>query len=415
MTTVVADCRETTHYAEGLRRPDRPALTGTVTVDAVVVGAGYAGVSAALAFLDAGKSVIVLERDHVAAGASGRNGGILLLSEGTHLGDDDAAGAVDEVLGSTARELVDLVDQRGLDVGLRQGSIRLAITDRQARQLARSAGSGSAARTFLDRHALREHVRSDRYTGGLLEPDTVSLDPHRLLEALAAGAEERGAVIAEGSPVIRITADRDRWVVSTPGGEVRTGRLVVAAGTGTGEVVPAAGRLLFTGYSQIAVTEPIDPGLLDAVLPTWAATSEIAAFSRYFRRLPEDRLLFGISTLFDSLPAAELEGELRRQLADTFPELAHARLSSAWEGSVASTVTEAPLLQRLGSSGVVTSSNGVLGSYHVGRVAAAATAPEFAAYEELRKGRHLSWPPLHLPDRWVRYVGRRVFAWKDTW
>src|SRR5262249_30110854 len=142
-----------------------------------------------------------------------RNGGILLLSEGTHLGDAEASSLVDERLGAAARELVKFIDENDIDADLRRGTIRLAITGRQARQLARQAGSGSeqakAARTFLDRDELKSYVSSDRYTGGLLERDNITLNPHRLLEALAVHAEKGGAVIAEASEVRGIQTERE--------------------------------------------------------------------------------------------------------------------------------------------------------------------------------------------------------------
>lgn len=277
--------------ALGIEATQRPALSGPRVFGAVVVGAGFAGISAALEFASCGISVIVLEREQVAAGASGRNGGILLLSEGTHL-VDSGADAVDEVLGATARELVELSEEHQMDVDLRRGTIRLAITGRQARVLARSARA-RARREFLDRDALRVHLRSERYTGGLYEPDNLALNPHKLLEGLASLAEARGAVIAEHSVVTEVeTLAGDGVIVRTAEGEVRARRLVVAAGVGTGAILPSHRKLLLTAYSQIAVTEPIDPQVLDSVLPSWAATSEIATFSRYFRRLPGGRLLF---------------------------------------------------------------------------------------------------------------------------
>ncbi|GAC50747.1 NAD(P)/FAD-dependent oxidoreductase [Gordonia aichiensis] len=406
-----------TYYALDLVTPERPALTGTHTYDAVVVGAGYAGISAATTFAESGMSVVVLEKDYVAAGASGRNGGILLLSEGTHLGDADESAIVDESLGAAAAEFVTFIEDNGIDADLRRGSIRLAITKRQAAQLAQSAAAGSAearaGRTYLDRDALTEHLQSDRYVAGLLERDNINLNPHKLLEGLAAHAERLGVVIAEQSTVTGVRTSRGAVTVSTGGGEVHAERLVVATGTGTGQVVPRIRDLLFTGYSQIAVTEPIPQDTLDAVLPSWYSTSEIATFSRYFRRLPDNRLLFGISTLFDTIAGPGMATQIRAELRDTFPSLGDAPFQSAWEGAIASTVEETPLLERIAPSAVVTSSNGVLASWNAGRIAAVATAPEYAAYDLLRGNRHTTWPPLHLPDRVVRTGARGYFKIKD--
>ena len=52
-------------------------LEGDVSCDCVVIGAGYTGLSAALAMAEAGADVVVLERDYAGFGASGRNAGHL--------------------------------------------------------------------------------------------------------------------------------------------------------------------------------------------------------------------------------------------------------------------------------------------------------------------------------------------------
>lgn len=223
-------------------------------------------------------------------------------------------------LWGAARELVELSEEHGLDIDLRRGAIRLAITDRQANSLARPARAGtaetSAGREFLCRDALHEHVRSARYTGGLLENDNIALNPHKLLEGIAVVAERRGAIIAERSEVRGVEKPAGGGaIVRTAQCEVRAKRLVVAAGTGTGAVLPSHRKLWLTLYSQVAVTEPIDWDRLDAILSSWAATSEIATFSRYFRRLPGDRLLFGIGSLFESIAGPKLERRIRAELS----------------------------------------------------------------------------------------------------
>lgn len=398
-----------TYYALDLVTAERPPLNGSHEFDAVVVGAGYAGISAALEFAAKGMSAIVLERRYVGAGASGRNGGILLPT----LAPPGEPNAVTEALEADARELVALAEEHHMDIDLRRGAIRLAITRRQAKTLARSARAG-AGREYLDRDALREHVCSDRYTGGLVERDTITLNPHRLLEGLAVLAEKNGVVVAEGTEVKEVKPLAEGGAaVLTLGGEVRAKRLVVAAGIGTGAVLPPYKKTLVTAYAQIAVTQPIDPHLLDSVLPSWAATSEIAVFTRYFRRLPGDRLLFGIATMFDSVAGPKLEAQIRRELADTFPSLGNVPFQSAWEGGIAGTVEETPLLDRIAPSAVVTSSNGVLPSWNAGRIAARATDPAYAAYDFLRLNKHGSWPPLGLPERLVKVGARGLFRIMD--
>jgi len=69
-----------------------PQLEGDAAADVVVIGAGVTGCACALRLAQGGASVLVVEADRVASGASGRNGGF--ASAGTGLGLRDAAAQI---------------------------------------------------------------------------------------------------------------------------------------------------------------------------------------------------------------------------------------------------------------------------------------------------------------------------------
>src|SRR5512136_942645 len=61
-----------------------PPLADSLVADATVVGAGMTGIGLAYFLRDRGLSVIVLERDTIAGGATGRNAGFLVSGLGEH-------------------------------------------------------------------------------------------------------------------------------------------------------------------------------------------------------------------------------------------------------------------------------------------------------------------------------------------
>ena len=84
--------------------PDTPALAGELRADAVVVGAGYTGLSAALRLAEAGCRVAVLEGAAVGFGGSGRNVG--LVNAGLWLPPDDVAARLGEEHGDRLLDLL---------------------------------------------------------------------------------------------------------------------------------------------------------------------------------------------------------------------------------------------------------------------------------------------------------------------
>lgn len=79
-----------------------PALTGDQRADVCVIGGGFLGLSTALHLAEAGFDVILLEAAFLGAGASGRNGGLVL--PGFTATNAELAAATDA---ATARKLWD--------------------------------------------------------------------------------------------------------------------------------------------------------------------------------------------------------------------------------------------------------------------------------------------------------------------
>jgi NADPH-dependent 2,4-dienoyl-CoA reductase/sulfur reductase-like enzyme len=91
--------------------PGIEALTAS-EVDVAVIGAGVAGLSAALAAAQAGANVVVLEAGQtIGQGATGRNAGILSAGINMGLGDAPPGEGIADLWPETTRELLALVDE----------------------------------------------------------------------------------------------------------------------------------------------------------------------------------------------------------------------------------------------------------------------------------------------------------------
>ena len=79
----LADAIAAPYWLDRAERPRaRSRLVGDIEADLVVVGGGFTGLWAALQAIEAdpGRSVVLLEGDRIAEGASGRNGGFCAAS-----------------------------------------------------------------------------------------------------------------------------------------------------------------------------------------------------------------------------------------------------------------------------------------------------------------------------------------------
>ncbi|UWR78366.1 FAD-binding oxidoreductase (plasmid) [Phaeobacter inhibens] len=213
-------------------------LTEDTTADFVVVGAGFAGLSAArrLLQLQPQARVLVLEAGRVAEGSAGRNSGFMIDLPHDLASDDYAGSGDDRKMIALNRQAIAFasaaVEEYQINPNYfdRAGKVNGAASPTAARQnesyAAHLASLGEVSEQ-LDAQAMREMTGSAHYVSGLYTPGTVMLQPAGYIRGLAAGLSRAGARICEGTPVSGFARHGADWVVSTPHARVTTPRVIL--------------------------------------------------------------------------------------------------------------------------------------------------------------------------------------------
>jgi glycine/D-amino acid oxidase-like deaminating enzyme len=184
-----------------------------MTVDVAVIGAGVAGLSAALAAAKAGASVAVLEVGQaIGQGATGRNAGI--LSAGINMGLADAPPGADgaDMWPATTGELLALVDEAKKPGAILSASLTGALSLAESSTAARGLAREARARVALGLHAeIWTPAQVVEATDGRLSvkgveaalwlPDEGRIQPLTLLAHLARQARSAGVIFAGGALV----------------------------------------------------------------------------------------------------------------------------------------------------------------------------------------------------------------------
>jgi glycine/D-amino acid oxidase-like deaminating enzyme len=340
--------------------------------DVIIVGGGVIGAACALELASRGASVTLLERDHLAAHASGRNQGLWVLP------DDDVhvpmALASLEVYRRVAAEAP-------LDVRLDTepvGTVLAAMTGREvhlARQaVARAEGHGIVVEDISGPGDIRDHEPglTRNVAGAWLLHTGHRLDPGALTVALALAAAERGAEIrhhvhARGLAMAHGVV---RGVV-TDDGPVEASTTIVAAGPWSSPLLEQAGvHLPIVGARgwlvRVAPTQPdllthlIEaPGphaaLRDGAAPSWPTAAEVIADGEPASEIGsllhphrDGRTIVIGSTrqiwLTPEPPEERIVGRLLEAAIALAPSIADARVQSSWWGLRPLTPDERPFV-----------------------------------------------------------------------
>lgn len=332
------------YWWEGAPLSDLPSNPLPATADVVVVGAGFTGLSAGLTLARAGRSVVVLEKDRPGEGASSRNGGIASGNLRLGFGDMIAAFGLDRakrIYGegmAARRDLGRFVEDEGIDcqyapVGRFTGAMRSSDYENMARQtdlLNEHLDFGAVMVPRAEQHA---EVGTDLYHGGMLRPDIAGVHPamlHRgiLDKALDAGAEVHARTAMEG-----ISRENGGFEVTTARGRVRAGEVVVATNGYTGPASPWLRRRVVPIPSQIIATAPLEPALMDRLMPKRRMLGETRNLYHYYRPSPDGtRIVFGGRAGADTDDPIEKMRHLGGNLVGLFPALAETEITHSWWG-----------------------------------------------------------------------------------
>ncbi|MEL7012742.1 MAG: FAD-binding oxidoreductase, partial [Pseudomonadota bacterium] len=266
--------------------------------DVLVIGAGYAGLSAAIAAHDAGAKVAVVDAGNPGAGASSRNGGMF----GAHprLSWDQLAQrfgpeVADGVFAEAAQALEwakALIDEEKIDCDLQQtGRIQLAWTPQHAagqRTLARTVSDKSSVSIqTLDRADLRQEIETERYHGAILFPEHCGLHPAKFHRGLRRALEARAVPVTGMAEVKQLSRDGQRFVAQTPKGTVTADKVILCTNGYTTPAFRWHVARVFPLPSYLIATEALPPNLIGHLAPGRRMMVETRARHSYFPISPD--------------------------------------------------------------------------------------------------------------------------------
>ena len=336
--------------------PDRSGRDLPGSADVVVIGGGYAGVTAARELARRGVAVTLLEARTLGWGASTRNGGIVhggyKWSAGELIkryGQDTGRALYQETLDSY--QLVKrLIAEESIDCDFREvGHLELAYAPAHAAELEHARESFAmvgVTSTVVPRERIRQEIGTDAYFGALVVEGSGLVHPGRYFAGLAAAAARAGADLHEGVRAKRITKGGDGFTVETERGNVTARDVFVATNGYTDGVVPSLRRRIIPIGSYIIASEPLPEALAHELSPKGRAFFDTKNFLYYWHVSADRRMVFGGRASFMPTTIDRTAAILWRGLLEVHPQMADHRIEYAWGGNVGFTFDRMPHVGR---------------------------------------------------------------------
>jgi gamma-glutamylputrescine oxidase len=358
-------------------------------IDYLVVGGGIVGLSTAYWLARAGVKPLLLDREGIGAGATGRNGGFLPVGTAE---DYDASVArlgrerARSLLGLTLenrRLAVELFAEESIDCDLRLcGHLHLALDDREQqinRGLAALLTEDGCRTDHLDRASAQAMVATGfgpRITGGLFFRDIGLLHSGKLVRGLAAAAVRHGATLARAT-VRDLGGRQGRAQIVTDRGTIDAGAVAVAVNAWTGGLISSLRAMITPVRGQVLAFAPTKPIFRTGMTAMTTATEE------YWQQAPDGSIILGgcrglrpnrDERVLEVTPTDDVQRALERVLPELFPEIGALRVTHRWAGTMAFTRDRLPIAMPLaGANGWAVggfSGNGMSLGLIIGRILA---------------------------------------------
>ncbi|UTW56227.1 FAD-binding oxidoreductase [Kordiimonas sp. SCSIO 12610] len=320
-----------------------PTLENSITADVCVIGAGFAGLSAAKGLIDRSiESVVVIEAQEVGHGCSGRNGGFVF--SGFNLDEETLIKKVGfshaQTLyrhSETAVKMVkDNIRDFNIDCDINNSGILLAnwfdrpeILDDYKSLMTEAFGVNLGE---YDARECRELLKSAHYYGALHERGAFHFHPVKYIRGLANALIAKGAQIYEHSPAVRLEPISDgKHIIHTPKGNVTAKTVILAGSAYMKGLSPLYDRTQTPVATYVMATEPLGDRLKTAI-NTGAAVYDTRFDFDYYRPLADTRILWGGRISATAMNPPDIKDKLYSDLMRVYPQLEGIKIDYSWHG-----------------------------------------------------------------------------------
>ena len=276
-----------------------PPLNRDIRCDVLIVGGGFAGVSAAAEFVKKGHKVVLLEKNILGGSSSGRSAGFLTPDSELELNQlvrrygPEAAKDIWNAPTSGIERIVGGIKKFNIECGLlEQDSLFLGLGKHGKEEVESEAESrksiGFTDQTIYEGDALKIILGAEGYAAGIRYTGTYGVNPLLCLQGYKDVLIDNGMQVFESAEVIRL----EDHTAFTRGGSVTADHIIIAVDKLKGDISPLADEV-FHAQTFLSISEPLTDKDLIRLFPSGKQMQcwDSKLVYTYFRLTGDNRLL----------------------------------------------------------------------------------------------------------------------------
>jgi gamma-glutamylputrescine oxidase len=331
------------------------------SVDVAVIGGGIIGAATCYWLARKGIQTALLERNALAYGASGRNGGFVVAGPAepyqdaiAHLGHETAR-AIMQLTYESRTLLRQVLEEEGIQCDYQEpGIIRLALTEQQREHLSEEASAIQAdgfSAHFIDREQVQSFIKtpiSHEILGGQFVPDQGIVHSAKLVQGLLLAALRRGAQ-AYHTEVLHLSSHDHHISIHTSTGSLTARTAIVATNIWISHLFPQLKDIIIPWREQMLAYAPIEPVFTTGI-------SADLNTAEYWRQTPDGTILIGgcgnveeekSLGSWESQPTAKVQHAIEQIIPRLFPKLPPLQVTQRWAGLLDCTADNFPIVDQI--------------------------------------------------------------------
>jgi len=278
-----------------------PTLQKDIECDVLILGGGMSGMSAAAAFMGKGLKVVLIEKNIVGGGTTGRSAGFMTPDSELELCQlvrrygvtgareiwEIPTRGIGLVKGYIQKHSIpcDYREQDSLFLGIGRNGIRIVREEEQGRK-----DVGFTNQRVYDQEGLKTIVNCEHFSGGIRYDDTFGFNPIQYLQGLKGVLLESGIQIYESTEVNCIQGH----IAYTDAGSVKAKDIIVATDKMKKDFHSLA-KEIYHAQTFLSVSEPLSDRMVTELLPSgedFQMWDNTLVYS-YWRLINGNRILLG--------------------------------------------------------------------------------------------------------------------------